>query len=73
MFVFQEMQELLFDIVFQTDVVANIRAVKTGDELLCCVQIESADDFLPGSGISGGGQGNAGNVGKQFMQQLSCR
>ena len=64
----QEGEQLAPWLILDDDAVADIGAIKTGDELTRLLQRQTLADFMSGLGIGGGGQRNSRNVGKAIVQ-----
>jgi len=68
MLCFKEGLQLLPRVGLLRDAVADVRAVETGDELLCIFQRQTLDDLAPRRRIRRGGERDARDGREAFMQ-----
>ena len=73
MLFFEKTQQLWFGVVLERNAVADVGAIKSGDELPRLAQVQPRDDLDPGAGVCGGGQGDARNMGEALMQQAQLQ
>ena len=64
----QETQQLLPGVLLLGDAVLDVGAVEAADEVAGLAQAQALDNLGAGIGIGGRGQGDAGHMGKLFLQ-----
>src|SRR5205809_6846012 len=68
MFVLDESEELLARSDLFVDPIADVRAIKAGDELSGVLQMQSLDDLFPRQSIGGSGKCDPRDTRKPFGQ-----
>jgi hypothetical protein len=65
----EEVQQLAARVGFLADAIADVGAIEAGDENPRGTKVEPGEDFLTCCGVGGGGERDARDVGKAFVQR----